>query len=190
MKIPSPKSRISFGIFQIIFGLFQFGMVLLAYVNRNTFDGTSYIMMYAGFTLLCSGTFTLMTIKKYKDRYFPDRRFSTPVSPDGSPLKDNSAKLQKEVLKDASRFTEKDYENMKLGLLFIVIYYLGIVAFYFNLPDFETWVFAIITIFMIALSLFLYFYSKYMLRKNRIKNRQKLDNKHRYKSVDRNEKKP
>ncbi|MCD4655935.1 MAG: hypothetical protein K8S87_00175 [Planctomycetes bacterium] len=73
------------------------------------------------------GGYIIVTYRSFKLRYFPDRTFATPVRPDGLPLTDNSKMLQKQILREAWRFTEEDFNRWKL---LISIYFAGSLVFY------------------------------------------------------------
>ena len=94
--------------------------LLLAIAALISISEFGVIILSIPLIFLGIGILVLFMKKGYRDKYFPDRRFSQPVSPNGSPLEDNSEELKKQISEENRKnkpVTLRDTWLGSIGLL-------------------------------------------------------------------------
>ncbi|MCD4657631.1 MAG: hypothetical protein K8S87_08820 [Planctomycetes bacterium] len=133
MKRMTPKKRKSHGIACTIFGALLLIAWIILMLTKKAVSSATYMNGLLAIFWFTEGIYTLATLRTYKEKYFPDRSFATPVSADGSPLEDNSEKLNEEIKKEAHKYSIDDYNKARIHIFAILT---GIILIYIIAPDF------------------------------------------------------
>jgi len=136
--MPKLGFRIFVGVVAIIFSILQIIKILDWNLAFRDVDNKFYVLLFISITAFGLGLYLLLSIKYYKNRYFPDRRIAEPVMYDGSKLRDNSPDLEEDITDDATRVTKYDLLKTKIAYFGVGLFYAGYLFFYFASDEFET----------------------------------------------------